>query len=78
MERQWRLGDDLITKDNLLDGFTFDDVILALHTESRINEATARRVLQEILAVRMQDLNYLFENNLDIIIAKAREGRGDY
>lgn len=30
-ERKWILGDDLAACDNLLDGITFDDVILAVH-----------------------------------------------
>ena len=28
MEREWRLGKDLYPEDNLLDGITFDDLIL--------------------------------------------------
>ena len=31
MEREWKLGEDLSTCDNLLDGVTFDDLILAVH-----------------------------------------------
>ena len=30
MEREWRLGKDLYPEDNLLDGITFDDLILAV------------------------------------------------
>lgn len=75
MESNWRLGDDLITSDNLLDGITFDDVILALHTEPKVNAASARRVLKEILEIQLQDMNFLFEKNLDIILSKAMEGR---
>ena len=29
-EREWKLGKDLVTSDNLLDGLTFDDLILAV------------------------------------------------
>lgn len=72
---EWKLGKDLIPSDTLLDSFTFDDVILALHTESEVNEFTARRVLREILEIRMQDMNYLFENNLDQIMELAMKGR---
>ena len=72
---KWKLGDDLIPSDSLLDGFTFDDVILALHNESTVNEFTARRVLREVLEIRMQDMNYLFDNNVDQIIELAMEGR---
>lgn len=78
MEKNWRLGDDLITKDNLLDGFTFDDVILALHHTAKINEQTAVAVLKDILEQRLTDMKFLFETNIDIIIAKAKEGRHDY
>ena len=78
MERQWRLDEDLITKDNLLDGITFDDVILALHTERVVNTASAERVLKEILEGRLEDMKYLFLNNIDLIIAKAKEGRAEY
>lgn len=78
MENQWSLdGDYLSTKDNLLDGFTFEDVIQALHMEPKINQFSARKVLQQILEVRLQDMNFLFESNLEIIVSKAREGRGD-
>lgn len=72
---EWKLGEDLIPSDSLLDGFTFDDVILALHTEPTVNEFTARRVLREILEIRMQDMNYLFDNNLNQIMELAMKGR---
>lgn len=35
METKWKLGDDLISSDSLLDGITFDDVILAVHHNCR-------------------------------------------
>ena len=78
MERNWRLGDDLIPSDNVLDGFTFDDVILALHHRRTIDEKSALAVLKDILEDRMTDMKFLFEKNIDIIIAKAKEGREDY
>lgn len=78
MERNWRLGDDLITQDNILDGFTFDDVILALHHKRKIDERAAMEVLKDILEGRLTDMKFLFEKNLDIIITKAKEGREAY
>ncbi|MBR3972909.1 MAG: hypothetical protein IKJ99_03015 [Oscillospiraceae bacterium] len=79
MEQDWSLnGDYLSTHDNLLDGFTFDDVILALHHTSKINEQTATAVFKDILEQRLTDMKFLFETNIDIIIAKAKEGRHDY
>ena len=40
MERDWKLGKDLYPEDNLLDGITFDDLILAVHQCRTINQAT--------------------------------------
>lgn len=74
-ERAWRLHDDLITSDNMLDGFTFDDVILALHTCSTINEQSAVQVVRDIISQRLQDLEFLFDKNIDIIMAEAKKGR---
>ena len=76
MERSWTLGDDLITSDNLLDGVTFDDLILAVHCSSReVNRASVHAELSEILADRKQDMMFLVEKNMDAIIRAAKEGR---
>jgi len=76
MERSWTLGDDLITSDNLLDGVTFDDLILAVHCSSReVNRASVHAELSEILATRKQDMMFLVEKNMDAIIRAAKEGR---
>ena len=81
----WKLAKDEAAKArlatvlyNLLDGITFDDVILALHTERVIDTASAERVLKETLEIRLQDMKHLFLNNIDLIIAKAKEGRAEY
>lgn len=79
MERNWKLGDDLFTSDSLLDGITFDDLILAVHCNClEISEAAVRRELKEIIESRRQDMMYLLKNNMDVIIQKASEGRGQY
>lgn len=49
-ERNWILGDDLRPEDNLMDGITFDEIIM-----------------RELLM-----------RNIDIIMAEAKKGRGDY
>ena len=59
----------------MLDGFTFEDVILALHTCSTIDTDAAVRVVKDIISQRLQDLEYLFDNNIDIILAEAMKGR---
>lgn len=76
LERQWKLGDDLSICDNLLDGLTFDDLILAVHCNCRsITPAAVRSELKEMLASRKQDLEFLLERNMKEIMAEARKGR---
>lgn len=75
-DRKWKLGEDLSTCDNLLDGMTFDDLILAVHCNCRdITPAAVRKELMEIFASRKQDMIYLLEMNMDEIMAEARNGR---
>jgi len=75
-DRAWKLGEDLVTNDNLLDGLTFDDLILAVHHNCRIITPEAVRAeLDEILAGRKQDMMFLLEQNMDAIMAEARKGR---
>ena len=76
MDRQWKLGEDMHETDNILDGITFDDVILALHSGERvIDEKAVRRVVKEILEIQMQDFEYILNNNINEIIARAKRGR---
>ena len=76
MDRKWKLGDDLYEKDSLLDGFTFEQLIIALHSGSRqIDRAEVLSVVKEIVEQNMTDLNFLVENNMDEIIERAMEGR---
>lgn len=76
IDRQWKLGEDLSTCDSLLDGLTFDDLILAVHCNCRvITPATVYAELSEMLAQRKQDMAELLERNIDIIMAEARKGR---
>ena len=76
IDRKWKLGEDLSTCDNLLDGMTFDDLILAVHCNCRdITPNAVRKELMEIIASRKQDMIYLLEMNMDEIMAEARKGR---
>ena len=76
MDREWKLGVDLSTCDNLLDGITFDDLILAVHCNCReINRMAVHQQLSEILAQRRQDMVHLLERNIETIMAEARRGR---
>lgn len=76
LDREWKLGDDLVGSDNLLDGLTFDDLITAVHHNCPvINRAAVYAQLSEILGSRKQDMAHLLENNMDAIIKEARKGR---
>ena len=75
-DREWKLGKDLRTNDDLLDGVTFDDLVLAVHCNCQaITPEAVRKELQNILEIRKQDMMFLLENNMDAIIKEARKGR---
>ena len=75
-EPKWKLGEDLHEDDAIFEQITFNDIILSLHCNERvIDRKTALKVFKEIMEIRMQDFEYLFNNNIDEIIAKAKEGR---
>lgn len=76
MERNWRLGDDLIPSDNILDGLTFDDLILSARHTSVVTPKAVRENLKDMLESRLEDMWFLVENNMDIIIGAALKGRG--
>lgn len=77
MDRAWKLGDDLITSDNILDGFTFDDIILAVRCNCRtIDRKAVLQTAREILEGRMEDYRFLLENNLDEIVAEVKRQKG--
>nr|DAG49341.1 MAG TPA: hypothetical protein [Caudoviricetes sp.] len=70
----WKLGKDMLTSDAVLDPVTFDDLILALKCNyAYIGETAVRTQMKEILDQRLEDLKYLIENNMDEIIALARD-----
>ena len=53
-----------------------DDVILAVHHNCReITPDQVRKQVYEILANRLEDLNYLLDNNIEEIMQEARKGR---
>lgn len=75
-DREWTLGKDLVTSDSLMDGLTFDDLILAVHCNCRTIDRVAVQVeLNRILTTRRQDMMFLLEKNMDVIMAEARKGR---
>lgn len=75
-ERKWKLGEDLVTSDNLLDPITFDDLILTVHCNCRvIDKASVKKELQDFVNMRMLDMKELLEKNIDAIICEAKNGR---
>ncbi len=76
MERNWKLGDDLTTDDNLLDPITFDDLILTVHCNCRrITEDAVKRELAEFLKMRFEDMLELLKINIGEIVRLAKQGR---
>lgn len=74
MDRAWKLGEDLIPSDNILDGFTFDDIILAVRCNCRtVDRAAVLKTAREILEMRMEDYNYLLRNNMDEIVQIVKD-----
>lgn len=70
----WKLGKDMLTSDTILDPITFDDLILALKCNyAYIGGTAVRTQMKEILDQRLEDVKYLIENNIDEIIALARD-----
>lgn len=77
--KRWKLGDDVSAEDNILDGFTFKDLILAVHCNCEsITPEAVRREAAEILEERMQDYRFLLRNNIEEIMAEAKKGRAQY
>ena len=75
-EKEWKLGDDVSEMDAVLDEVTFADLILAVHCNCKqITPEAVKDTMNEILDQRLTDTWYLIENNMEEIMAKAREGR---
>ena len=76
MEQKWRLGEDLSIKDNMLDGITFEDIILAVHCNCReITPEAIRKEVLDFVELRLDDMKCLMEKNLDVIAEEAMKGR---
>lgn len=75
-ERKWKLNEDMHQNDAIFDEITFNDIILAAHCNERVlDENAIKRVAREILENRLQDFEYLIQNNINEIIAEAKKGR---
>ena len=75
-DRKWRLNEDLVKSDNLLDNVTFEELITTVRCNCpTINSKTVRAELKRILEIRQQDMEYLLKENMDVIIDEAKKGR---
>ena len=75
-DKAWKLGDDLYSEDNLLDGITFGELILTVHCNCQtITQKAVRSELSTILEIRKQDMQFLLKKNMDAIMEEARKGR---
>ena len=73
MDKSNRLGAGIHQKDDLLAGFTFEDIIITLQSnEATIDEKAVFKVAQELLGERMKDFNFLLEQNVPEIIKYAK------
>ncbi len=71
-ERQWLLGEDLAEQDDILDPITFDEVIMSLHANGgEISEKSVKKLMKEIVDIRMQDAMFLLNKNMATIIDRA-------
>ena len=79
MDRKWKLGDDLHESDSIMDGISFDDLIVALHCgEKTIDVNAVNKAYNDMLMQRHQDAMFLLKNNMSEIIRRALRGRENY
>ena len=70
--RKWKLGEDVSPSENLLDPVTFAELIMTLRCNfPEITEKSIRAEMKRIMDIRLQDMNYLLDNNIEEIIAAA-------
>lgn len=77
MDREWKLGKDLCLSDNLLDPVTFDDIVVAVTCNCpEIDKVSVVKQIREIMELRMKDMRFLVDNNVDEIVEEAKRQRG--
>lgn len=72
-EDNWKLGIDLSMEDNLLDPITFEDLILSIKCNCKfINRVSIRKELDSIVSQRLEDMEYLLENNFIELVEELK------
>lgn len=72
---EWKLGESMFTSDSILDGITFDDLILTVHCnipKDKITGEVVLKELREIIDARLEDMWFLVEKNMDKIIEYSK------
>lgn len=60
--------------DSILDGITFDDLIVTLQSNERvIDEEAVVRVFEDIVRANLKDARYVLKNNIKFILDNAKE-----
>ena len=76
-ERQWILGEDVSEYDSLLDGFTFNQLIVSLHSGSeKVNPKEVRKVVKDMLESQLEDMWFLVERNMEKRDRRLKPNRG--
>jgi len=72
MEKTYKLGKDLHMKDDILDGFSFEDLITALQcNEEEITPDIVRLYIEDFVYGQLENARFLVNNNLTEIIKAA-------
>jgi hypothetical protein len=59
--------------DSILDGITFDDLIVTLQSNERvIDEEAVVRVFEDIVRANLKDARYVLKNNIKFILDNAK------
>lgn len=76
MKREWKLGVDLFTFNNILDEVTFDELIKTVHCNCRnITPQAVKEEFYTILKAKVNDAYDLLERNINEIISEVNERR---
>jgi hypothetical protein len=69
-----RLGKGAHEKDDLLQGFTYEDLLTAIHCNEPVkDETTVRKIVAELLEEQLTNMYELLEYNIDEIIKRASD-----
>ena len=75
---KYKLGEDMHINDAIFPEITFEEIITTLHcNEQTIDRKAIQRVISEIMDIRVQDFDYILNNNIAEIIAEVKKRRNN-